>query len=63
MAHWQRIEERLFTLPSGRGVVFVRCACRRCKLKSPEWLLEAEDNRPLTDAETEAAWHLLRAQG
>ena len=59
MSHWQQVEERLFTLCSGRGVVFARCACRRCKVSRPGWLLEAEDARPLSAAEEGEAWALL----
>ena len=59
MSHWQQVEERLFTLSSGRGVVFARCACRRCKVSRPGWLLEAEDARPLSAAEEGEAWALL----
>lgn len=56
MSHWQKVEELLITLSSGRGVVFVRCACRRCKLAGQRWLLEAEDARPLSEDEAEEAW-------
>ena len=63
MSHWQTIEERLYTLPSGRGVVFVRCACRRCGAKDPGWLLEAEDGRPLTKDETAGAWRKHKRRG
>ena len=59
MSHWQQVEERLVTLSSGRGVVFARCACRRCKISRPGWLLEAEDARPLSAAEEGEAWALL----
>lgn len=59
MSHWQQVEERLFTLSSGRGVVFARCACRRCKVSRPGWLLEAEDARPLSAAEEGEAWALF----
>ena len=59
MSHWQQVEERLFTLCSGRGVVFARCACRRCKISRPGWLLEAEDARPLSATEEAEAWALL----
>lgn len=61
MSHWQQVEEHLFTLSSGRGVVFARCACRRCKVSRPGWLLEAEDARPLSEDEAEEAWGLMRA--
>ena len=60
MSHWQAVEELLLTLSSGRGVVFARCACRRCKAAGQTWQLEAEDARPLSEDEAEEAWMLQR---
>ncbi|MBI05362.1 MAG: hypothetical protein CMM54_00105 [Rhodospirillaceae bacterium] len=59
MSHWQRIEELFFTLPSGRRVVFARCACNQCKTKGQLWQLDAEDALPLSDAEREQSWLML----